>query len=99
MVESWVIDDGGTAPVASEAVVEILRSRIGEGRREMWLTGSSRRLSAFVTNTERAMVMLLDGEGDPGEHAVDPGNDGWSEEFVLSSGQHDEYGRGHRADR
>ncbi|MFF9076525.1 hypothetical protein ACF1FX_30535 [Streptomyces sp. NPDC014646] len=99
MIESWVIDDGGTAPVASEAVVEILRSRIGEGRRETWLTGSSGRLSAFVTNTERAMVMLLDGEGDPGEHAVDPGNDGWSEEFVLSSGQHDEYGRGHRADR
>lgn len=28
---------------------------------------------AFVTNTERAMVMLLDGEGDPGEHARGPG--------------------------
>lgn len=37
------------------------------------------------------MVMLLDGEGDPGEHAVDPGAEGWSEGFVLGNGQHDEY--------
>ncbi|WP_326756799.1 hypothetical protein OH738_00790 [Streptomyces hirsutus] len=34
--------------------------------------------------------MLLAGEGDPGEHAVEPGADGSSEGFALSNGQHDE---------
>lgn len=37
------------------------------------------------------MVMLLEGEGDPGEHAVAPGAEGSSDGFVLSNGQHDEY--------
>ncbi|MEW2068152.1 hypothetical protein [Streptomyces sp. NPDC007346] len=91
MNESWVIDDGGTVPVAAEAVVETLRERVGRGLLETWLRSSSGRSMAFVTNTERAMVVLLGGEGDPGEHAVDPGADGWSEGFVLSNGQHDAY--------
>lgn len=91
MIESWVIDDGNTVPVPSEAVPEMLRARVGRGLLETWLTSSSGRLLAFVTNTERAMVILLDGEGDPGEHAVDPGAEGSSEGFVLPNGQHDEY--------
>lgn len=37
------------------------------------------------------MVMLLEEDGDPGEHAVDPGAEGQSDGFVLSNGQHDEY--------
>ncbi|WP_240982173.1 hypothetical protein [Streptomyces sp. S3(2020)] len=44
-----------------------------------------------MTNTERAMVVLLDGEDDPGEHAVDPRAAGSSAGFILSNGQHDEY--------
>ncbi|WP_235617374.1 hypothetical protein [Streptomyces thermolilacinus] len=44
-----------------------------------------------MTNGERAMMSLLDEEGDPGEHAVDPGARGSSRGFVLSDGQHDEY--------
>ncbi|MDX3355473.1 hypothetical protein PV703_19610 [Streptomyces sp. ME01-24h] len=44
-----------------------------------------------VTNTERAMVMLLAGEGDPGEHAVAPEAVGSSGGFVLSNGQHETY--------
>ncbi|MEV3959479.1 hypothetical protein AB0M34_01070 [Nocardia sp. NPDC050193] len=44
-----------------------------------------------MTNTGRAMVMLLDGAGDPGEHAVGPGAECWSERLVLANGQHDEY--------
>ncbi|MDQ1006115.1 hypothetical protein QFZ82_000600 [Streptomyces sp. V4I23] len=92
MTECWVIDDGSsTVPVSSEAVLETLRVRIDSGRLETWLTSSSGRSLAFVTNTERAMVVLLEEEGDPGEHAVDPGTDGSSEGFVLSNGQHDEY--------
>jgi hypothetical protein len=91
MSESWVINDDGPVPVSSEVVVEVLRSRIDRGQLELWLTSSSGRSLAFVTNTERAMVMLLDEEGDPGEHAVDPGREGSSDGFVLSNGQHDEY--------
>ncbi|WP_405728930.1 hypothetical protein OG607_27485 [Streptomyces sp. NBC_01537] len=90
VIESWVFSDASEA-MSSEAVLERLRGRIVGGQLEAWLTSSSGRLLAIVTNTERAMVMLLDGEGDPGEHAVDPGADGWSIGFVLANGQHDEY--------
>ncbi|TXR96385.1 hypothetical protein EAO73_33270 [Streptomyces sp. col6] len=68
-----------------------LRARVDDGRLETWLLSSRGRLLAFVTNGERAMVMLLDGEGDPGEHAVDPGGVGESDGFVLANGQDDEY--------
>ncbi|MFE2579638.1 hypothetical protein [Streptomyces sp. NPDC059378] len=91
MIESWVINDDSPVPVPSEVVPEALRSRIGSGQLETWLTSSSGRSLAFVTNTERAMVMLLEDEGDPGEHAVDPGAQGSSDGFVLSNGQGDEY--------
>lgn len=90
MTESWVIDDSSTA-LSSEAVREILRARISGGALDTWLTSSSGRGLAFVTNTERAMVVLTDGEGDPGEHAVDPGSEGSSDGFLLSNGQYDEY--------
>lgn len=48
-----------------EVVLEILRARIGRGQLETWLTSSSGRSLAVVTNTERAMVMLLEKEGIP----------------------------------
>lgn len=91
VIESWVINGDSPVPVSSEVVLEALRSRIDSGQLETWLASSSGRSLAFVTNTERAMVMLLDDEGDPGEHAVDPGAQGASDGFVLSNGQDDEY--------
>ncbi|MFF9340263.1 MULTISPECIES: hypothetical protein [unclassified Streptomyces] len=91
MIESWVISDDSPLPVSSEAVLEALQSRVDGGQLETWLTSSSGRSLAFVTNTERAMVMLLEDEGDPGEHAVEPGAQGSSDGFVLSNGQDDEY--------
>ncbi|WP_199921250.1 hypothetical protein [Streptomyces globisporus] len=91
VIESWVISDDSPLPVSSEVVLEALRSRIDSGQLETWLTSSSGRSLAFVTNTERAMVMLLEEEGDPGEHAVDPGAQGSSGGFVLANGQDDEY--------
>ncbi|MFD8425228.1 hypothetical protein [Streptomyces sp. NPDC059466] len=90
MTESWVIDDS-TAVLSAEAVLETLRARIGEGELDTWLTSSSDRRLAVVTNTKRAMVVLMDGEGDPGEHAVDPGSEGSSDGFLLSDGQYDVY--------
>ncbi len=86
-----MIDDDGSRSLSSEAVSPALRARADGGQLETWLRSSRGRLLAFVTNGERAMVMLLDGEGDPGEHAVDPGADGESDGFVLANGQDDEY--------
>ncbi|MFI2507363.1 hypothetical protein [Streptomyces sp. NPDC018972] len=91
VIESWVINDGSTVPVSSEVVLQTLRARVARSHLEAWLSSSSGRSLGFVTNTERAMVMLLEAEGDPGEHAVEPGAMGSSEGFVLSNGQHDEY--------
>ena len=91
MIESWVINDDSPVPVSSAVVLETLRSRIDSGQLETWLTSSSVRSLAFVTNTERAMVMLLEDEVDPGEHAVAPGAEGSSDGFVLPNGQSDEY--------
>ncbi|MFM9629231.1 MULTISPECIES: hypothetical protein [Streptomyces] len=91
VIESWVINDDSPVAVSSAVALEALRSRIDGGQLETWLTSSSGRSLAFVTNTERAMVMLLEEEGDPGEHAVDPGAEGSSDGFVLSNGQGDEY--------
>ncbi|MFD5326884.1 hypothetical protein [Streptomyces sp. NPDC127092] len=91
MIETWVINDGSPGPVSSETVLEALQARIDSGQLETWLTSSSGRSLAFVTNTQRAMLMLLEEEGDPGEHAVDPGAQGSSSGFVLSNGQDDEY--------
>ncbi|MEU9230341.1 hypothetical protein AB0D40_39185 [Streptomyces massasporeus] len=73
LIESWVINDDNPVPVLSEMVLEALRSSIDSGQLETWLTSSSGRSLAFVTNTERAMMMLLEEEGDPGENAVDLG--------------------------
>lgn len=72
VIESWVINDDSAVPVSSDMVLEAVQSRIDSGRLETWLTSSSGRSLAFVTNSERAMVMLLEEEGDPGEHAVGP---------------------------
>lgn len=86
VTEPWVIEDDLPVRVSAGTVVETLRARIDSGRLETWLTSSSGRSLAFVTNTERAMLILLEGDGDPGEHAVDPEAGGSSEGFVLSDG-------------
>ncbi|MFE7217072.1 hypothetical protein ACFU93_46350 [Streptomyces sp. NPDC057611] len=90
MIESWVFADD-TAPASASTAIEVLRERINAGQLETWLISSSGRSLAFISNTERAMVMLLHGEDDPGEHAVAPGASGSSKGFVLANGQHDEY--------
>ncbi|MFB6889860.1 hypothetical protein ACFCX4_11160 [Kitasatospora sp. NPDC056327] len=85
--------DGTPVPALPGEVRAALRARIAAGRLETWLTGPAGRSLAFVTNTERAMVVLLEHPGDPGEHAVDPsaGPDDESDGFELANGQCDEY--------
>ncbi|WP_051742144.1 hypothetical protein [Kitasatospora sp. MBT66] len=91
MTEEWEWEVGGVGPVAPGAALAELRARAADGGFEVWLTSGSGRQLAVVSNAERAMVMLLEGPGDPGEHALDPGAEGWSEGFVLSNGQHDDH--------
>ncbi|MFI1600065.1 hypothetical protein [Streptomyces venezuelae] len=86
-----MINDTDPGPVSSALVTAALRSRLTHGQLETWLSSSSGRLLGFVTNTERAMVMLFDEGDDPGEHAVDPDAAGSSDGFVLRNGQNDEY--------
>ncbi|MFI9163044.1 Imm1 family immunity protein [Kitasatospora aureofaciens] len=90
MIESWAFDDS-TAVVSTDAALQQLRARIAAGHLESWLTSSTGRSLGIITNTERAMVLLLAGDGGPGEHAVDPGATGQSSGFILANGQHDEY--------
>ncbi|MFC8716390.1 Imm1 family immunity protein [Kitasatospora sp. NPDC057198] len=86
--EDWEFADDGTAATASA-----LRGRLAGGPAEHWLHSSLGRRLAVVSNGERAMVVLLDGPGDPGEHATDPDADAeeWSDGFVLANGQADSY--------
>lgn len=72
-------------------VVAMLRARIDAGQLETWLTSASGGSVCFLTNTARAMVMLLAEEGDAGEHATTPGAEGESGGFILSNGQNDTY--------
>ncbi|RKE22092.1 hypothetical protein [Streptomyces sp. TLI_171] len=90
MIESWAFDDGTAVASAGAALLQ-LRERIAAGQLETWLTSSSGRSLAVISNTERAMILLLDGDDDPGEHAIDPGADGHSGGFILANGQHDQY--------
>ncbi|MDG4862736.1 hypothetical protein P8605_31830 [Streptomyces sp. T-3] len=90
MAETWAFDDD-TVPVAAGAAVDALRGRAAAGRQESWLSGSSGRLLGIVSNGDRALVMLLDGEDDPGAHAVTPGAQGSSGGYALANGQLDAY--------
>jgi len=85
MLDSWVFNDG-TAASSADAAVQDLRERIAAGRLENWLTSSTGRSLGVISNTERAMVLLFDADGNS-ENAVDPGATGWSEGYILGNGQ------------
>lgn len=69
----------------------LLGNRLDWASQETWFEDEQGRLLAVITNGERAMVMLLDGAGDPGEHLVDPHGEGSSGGYLLSNGQVDTY--------
>lgn len=69
----------------------LLHRRLDWASWETWFESSEGRLLAVTTNGDRAMVMLLAGPGDPGEHLVDPRADGESGGYALANGQIDVY--------
>lgn len=87
----WHEQDTQT-PVDAAAAVELLRTRAAEQLGETCFEHDDGHLLFIVTNGERAMMMLLDDAGDPGEHAIDASAGASnSTGFRLGNGQIDTY--------
>lgn len=90
--EAWSLLDRPEEAVDADALAEVVAGRAAGGTGTMWLTSSQGRRLGLVSNGSRAMALLLDHDGDPGEHAVDPGaGEGSSHGYVLENEQVDEY--------
>lgn len=90
MAETWrVLDENPT--VGGDDAARRVSSDVGDGTLTTCFRSDRGRLLVVVSNGTRAMVVLMDGEGDPGEHAVSPGATGSSDGFVLDNGQEDTY--------
>lgn len=90
--EWWSLLDRPDEAVDADALAEVVAGRAAAGTVSTWLTSSQGRRLGLVSNGSRAMVLLLDHDGDPGEHAVDPdAGTGSSDGYVLENGQVDEY--------
>ena len=87
--DAWSVD-GRT--VRGADVPSLIKTRIANGLRWSAFESQAGPVVMFVTNEERAMVVVLDEPGDAGSHAMDPdAGPGTSGGFVLDNGQHDEY--------
>lgn len=86
----WRLQDGEPVDNGTHAV-SVIRERIQFGVFQTWLYGPHRQMLTMVTNGVRAMVMLLVGDGDAGEHAVDHEGQGSQSGYVLDNGQVDTY--------
>ena len=72
MAEAWKVLDEQRVLSGSE-VRALLSTHVDEGRLTTYLRSDGGRLLTFVSNGTRAMVVLMERAGDPGEHAVSPG--------------------------
>jgi hypothetical protein len=88
--ERWAVRD--TGPVTSEVIGDFLRGRIAAGEMTTWLESSIGRTVGLVANGARAMLVLMEHEGDAGFHAVDlnAASDARGG-YVLENGQVDTY--------
>ena len=90
MAEGWSVLDEQRVLSGSE-VRALLSRNVDEGRLTTYLQSDGGRLLTFVSNGTRAMVVLMERPGDPGEHAVSPGAVGSSDGYALENGQVDTY--------
>jgi hypothetical protein len=90
MAEGWSVVDGDRVPSGNE-VRALLSTNVERGHMATYLHSDAGRLLSFVSNGRRAMVVLMEHAGDPGEHAVSPDAVGSSSGFVLENGQEDTY--------
>ena len=89
--ERWRVQDEAAFIIGDEAVRRVA-DRLQAGTHETWFNAESGRMVCIVTNGPRALLMLLDHDGDAGEHLSDPlGGDEPVAGFVLGNGQVDRY--------
>ncbi len=87
----WRLQGTATDGYSGEEARALLVRRLDWASNETWFENGQGRLLSVVTNGERAMVALLDGPGDPGEHLVDPKSTGNSGGYAMHNGQIDTY--------
>ena len=90
MAEQWSVLDGERL-VSGDHAAGVVSANVDDGRTTTYLRSGSGRLLVVVSNGDRAMVVLMSGEGDAGEHAVSPGATGSSDGYVLENDQEDTY--------
>lgn len=95
-VDRWAVPtgwhvEGSAEPLVGWDVNGVLIERRRQGIHETWFEHPDGRRLGFITNGARVMLILMDDEGDAGEHAVDEGAEDWSDGFLLLNGQSDRY--------
>jgi hypothetical protein len=80
-----------TAWLDADDALRVVEERAEAGELMTMLGSDSGRTVMWVTNRRRVMLVLVEGVGDPGMHAVDPGAEGESNGFVVDNGQEDTY--------
>ena len=90
MAEEWSVLDEEWKVSGDKAAARVSRN-VDDGVLTTYFRSDLGRLLVVVSNGTRAMVVLMSGEGDAGEHAVSPGAVGSSDGYVLDNGQEDTY--------
>jgi hypothetical protein len=88
--ERWRLDHT-TEWLSPQAILDTIEARMRAGELTTYLESDAGRIIGWSTNQERVMLMLLNGIGDAGEHALDPTGQGQSTGYVMDNGQVDTY--------
>lgn len=90
MAERWRVLDGEQV-LDGAAARDLVVANIDAGTLTTYFRSDGERLLSVVSNGSRAMVVLMSGPGDPGEHAASPGATGAGDGYALENGQEDTY--------
>jgi hypothetical protein len=88
--ERWRLD-ATSEWLSPRAILDTVDARTRAGELTTFLESDAGRIIGWSTNRERVMLMVLNGVGDPGEHALDPTGQGESTGYVMDNGQSDTY--------
>ena len=88
--ERWRLDHTSEW-LSPRAILDTIDARMRAGELTTFFESDSGRIIGWFTNGERVMLMVLNGIGDAGEHALDPTGQGESTGFVMDNGQVDTY--------
>jgi hypothetical protein len=90
VAETWSVLDE-ERKINGDTAAARVSMNVDDGTLTTYFRSDLGRLPVFVSNGTRAMVVLMNSEGDPGEHAVSPGAVGSDDGYVLDNGQEDTY--------